>query len=577
MSGKSFGFITVVFIIIASALIGGLVGSPAQHVFSTSGKTPASRQVEESYDEAVTVVSENYADDIDYEKANQAAIQGMLSTLDPHSNFFTRADYERFRQEQDSRYVGIGVSILRHHDGVYVQSTFEGAPAARAGLRFGDRLVEVDGKDVREWTTAQVSGVVRGVRGESVTIKIERAGANAPLYKTIVRDSVPLPSIRTAYMIRPGTGYVGLAGGFTHTTADELREVIDNLQKEGLRQVVLDLRNNPGGLLDQAISVSSQFLPRDKTIVSVRGRDDEQSKVYKNIGTDPVEFPVVVLINRNSASASEIVAGAIQDHGRGLVVGETSFGKGLVQRLFPLPLGAGLTLTTAKYYTPYGRLIQRDYAGGSFYDYYARHDAASEPQPAQPGAPTLATQPNRAAPRAIPTPAPTPQPTPLPIGPAIKTAAGRVFYGGGGITPDIDVKPLDITTPARQRVFEAAFFFTRELAAGLIPGFENYRITEPQFGHALRPTDYPVNDRIIEAFRSFVSRTPELELTLAQLEAEIDYARLRIREDLVTAAYGNEAGGRVLLENDPQLLRAIDALPEARRLAENIGSGSSVN
>src|SRR5213079_3737365 len=222
--------------------------------------------------------------------------------------------------------------------------------------------------------------------------------------------------------ISPGTGYIGLVGGFQRTTDDELRDAISNLKKEGMRQLVLDLRNNPGGLLDQAIDVASEFLPRDKVIVSVKGRSEyHEAAVYKSNGSDPEDLPLVVLINRNTASASEIVAGAIQDHGRGLIVGETSFGKGLVQRVFQLAGNNGLTLTTARYYTPYGRSLQRDYSGGSIYDYYVRHDDDDVTPPAN----------NKNGP-ASPTPAaPAPHP---PTGPAVKTAAGRVFYGGGGIT-----------------------------------------------------------------------------------------------------------------------------------------------
>src|SRR6185436_4452847 len=227
----------------------------------------------------------------------------------------------------------------------------------------------------RDWTSEQVSKNVRGALGEPVTIKVQRAGSEPPLYFTLVRDAVPLPSIRNAYMIRPGTGYIGLTGGFQRSSDDELSKAMKRLGEQGMRQLVLDLRGNPGGLLDQAIDVASEFLPRGQVVVSVKGRTEySEPIVYKSTGSDPTTVPLVVLINRNSASASEIVAGAIQDHGRGLIVGETSFGKGLVQRIFQLPFNTGLTLTTARYYTPYGRSLQRDYSNGSLYDYYTRHE-----------------------------------------------------------------------------------------------------------------------------------------------------------------------------------------------------------
>ncbi|HEV3467841.1 MAG TPA: S41 family peptidase [Pyrinomonadaceae bacterium] len=559
MSSKTFWRVSAVTLLLGATLVGGLAGRRA-----FGGRGGEGRGVESAFQEALGVVAENYADPVDYEKASEAAIQGMLWSLDPHSNFFTKEQYQRLLQDQESRFTGIGVSILRHRDGVYVQTPLPNTPAARAGLRFGDRIVEVDGKDARDWTTPQVSKQVRGPEGERVQLKVERAGSEAPLYFTIVRASVPQPSIRNAFMARPGVGYVGLTGGFTQTSGEELAAALERLRGVGMRHVVLDLRNNPGGLLGQAIEVAGRFVAKGQTIVSVRGRDESEAREYKNVSVEPVDYPLVVLINRNSASASEIVAGAVQDHGRGLIVGETSFGKGLVQRVFQLPYGAGLTLTTAKYYTPYGRLIQRDYTGGSLYDYYVRQDPAADARP--PNRPTHVQPPNEAAPQ------PTPQPSPTPSGPAIRTAAGRVFYGGAGITPDYEVKPLDVATPVRARIAEESFHFVRRLVAGQVAGLEAYRLTgEPQFAGYPRPTELPVNERVVEAFRDFARRDPESGLTAAQLDAEADYARLRLRDDIITAAFGNDASGRFLLESDPQLLRALELLPEARALAENVG------
>jgi carboxyl-terminal processing protease len=567
---RKFGIVALA-IIISATIAGGMADMISKRASRTRGahKVVASHDVTDDYQEAVRVIGFEYAGDVDYEKATQAAIQGMLSTLDPHSMFFPRVEFNKLKEDQDSRLIGIGVTILRHRDGVYVQSAVEGTPAQRAGLRYGDRIVEVDGKDARDWSSEQVSKNVRGDRGEAVRIKIERAGSQVPHTFTIVREAVPLPSIRNAYMIRPGTAYIGLTGGFQHTTGDELREAFTKLKAQGMRQIVLDLRGNPGGLLDQAIEVASEFLPRGQTIVSVRGRTEyKEPYVYKSTGTDPEDFPLVVLINRNSASASEIVAGAIQDHGRGLIVGQTSFGKGLVQRVFQLPFGTGLTLTTAKYYTPYGRSLQRDYSSGSLYDYYVRHDEEDEETPAKP---SRSTNPATQPPESIttqPTPAPTPPP---PTGPAVQTAAGRVFYGGGGITPDIEIKPLQITA-LRGRIAEAAFYFTRELAAGKIPGLEAYRIEKTDYDHNLRPTDYPITERIVEAFREFVQRDGNLGLQPAQIDEEMDFVKLRIRDEVVTAAYASDAGARVLLDSDPQVLRALEALPEAKRLAESVRS-----
>ena len=554
-------------IVVVATIFGGTVGSTRKfNSLTKSGNLNSYRvgdEIEKDYNEAVTTITGNYSGDIDYEKATQAAIQGMLSTLDPHSAYFPFGEFKKLKEDQDSRFFGIGVTIVQHRDGVYIQSAVEGTPAAKVGLKYGDRILEVDGKDAREWSSEQVSKNVRGGLGEPVTIKVERAGSEAPLYFTIVRDAVPLPTIRNSYIIRPGTGYIGLTGGFQRSSDDELRQAIKKLDEQGMRQLVLDLRGNPGGLLDQAIDVASEFLPRGQVVVSVKGRTEySEPVIYKSTGSEPATVPLVVLINRNTASASEIVAGAIQDHGRGLIVGETSFGKGLVQRIFQLPFNTGLTLTTARYYTPYGRSLQRDYSSGSLYDYYTRHDPSEiEAQPsASPG--------NLNSPLALASPTPHPQ-----TGPAVKTAAGRIFYGGGGITPDIEVKE-PTNTPLRLRIAEAAFHFTRQLAAGAVSGLESYKVEKVQYGKSARVTDYPINDRVLEAFRSFVKNQPELQLTPAQVDEDLDFTKLRLREEIITASFSNDAGARVLLDSDTQVLKALDALPDAKRLAESISNGT---
>ena len=554
-------------VVLAAAVLGGTIGSGRNFNSFTSPTAKNSYRVadeiERDYNEAVSTITSNYSGDIDHEKATQAAIQGMLSTLDPHSAYFPYSEFKKLKEDQDSRFYGIGVTIVQHRDGVYVQSAVEGTPAAKQGLRYGDRIIEVDGKDARQWSSEQVSKNVRGGLGEPVTIKVERAGSEAPLYFNLVRAAVPLPTIRNSYIIRPGTGYIGLTGGFQRSSDDELSKAMKRLEELGMRQLVLDLRGNPGGLLDQAIDVASEFLPRGQVVVSVKGRTEYSDPiVYKSTGSDPTTVPLVVLINRNSASASEIVAGAIQDHGRGLIVGETSFGKGLVQRIFQLPFNTGLTLTTARYYTPYGRSLQRDYSSGSLYDYYTRHDAP-ENQPAANNTPR-----NLEAPLALASPTPHPH-----TGPAVQTAAGRVFYGGGGVTPDIEVKE-PANTPARARIAEAAFQFTRQLAAGMVAGLETYRVDKVQYGKNARPTDFPVTDRVLEAFRNFCRTQPDFQVQPAQVDEELEFAKLRLRQEIVTAAFSSDAGARVLLDSDAQILRALDALPDAKRLADAARNGT---
>ena len=561
---KKFGVVALAIVIVA-AIGGGLsrrsIGRTSPQ---TGGNLANADNVVGDYSSALSIVDINYAGNVDYEKATQAAIQGMLWTLDPHSNFFTRAEFQKLKEDQDSRFFGIGVSILQHRDGVYVQALVENTPAARSGLRYGDRIVEVDGKDAREWSSAEVSKNVRGEEGVPVLVKVERVGSPEPLEFTIKRAAVPLPSIRNSFMIRPGIGYIGLTGGFQHKTDEELNDAIVKLKSQGMRQVILDLRGNPGGLLDQAIKVASRFIPRGELITSVRGRTDyAKPDVYRSIGDETETFPLVVLINHNSASASEIVAGAIQDHGRGLMVGETSFGKGLVQKVFNLPFGSGLTLTTARYYTPYGRSLQRDYSNGSLYEYYSDHSVDDDSAGAKSNS------------RNEPGVTPSPTPTPTPSGPAFKTADGRVFYGGGGIAPDIPAKPLAVTL-LRARIAEAAFYFTRELSGGAIPGLEEYRIDKTVFGHNPRATDYPITDQVVEAFRSFLLRDAKQGLIPTQIDKELDFVKVRLRSEIITAAYAGDAGSRILLDSDLQVNRAIEVLPEAKRLANRTMPGASI-
>jgi carboxyl-terminal processing protease len=367
---------------------------------------------------------------------------------------------------------------------------------------------------------------------------------------------VPYPSIRNYFLMRDDVGYIGMTGGFQETTASELDQAIADLKKQGMKQLVLDLRNNPGGLLPQAVEVVSRFIERGQTVVSVKGRSRyAKSEELRSVGAKTENLPLVVLINGGSASASEIVAGAVQDYGRGLIVGSDSFGKGLVQRVFNLPLGTGLTLTTARYYTPFGRSLQKDYSTGSIYDYYTNHSDDSNSS-------------NNSA-------TPTPDAQPKPQGNPVTTAGGRVFYGGQGISPDLKAPALAFTN-LRFRLNEAAFFFTRQLISGQIEGLENYRVERQKFNQQLRADDFQINDKLLEAFRAFVARDKASGLTPENINSQLDYAKTRLREEMATANYSSEAGQQVLLETDPQVLKAIEALPEARKLAENIKANHSI-
>lgn len=537
---KKFGIIAVL-LVIFGAVVGGLFGKLP--VKSSADTTITPGRISADYKEALDIIDANYVGRIDHEKIAESSIQSMLWTLDPHSSFFTNEEFRKLYEEQSSQFYGIGVSILQHRDGVYVQSVIPNTPADKAGIRYGDKFVEVEGKDAKDWTSSEVSKNVRGEQGTSVNIKIERVGHKDPLAFTIVRGGVPLPSIRNYFMLNNEVGYVGLTGGFQETTSDELKQAIADLKKEGMKSLVLDLRGNPGGLLQQAREVVGEFVPKGQTVVSVKGRTQyARSEELKTLGGDPQDFPLVVMINGGSASASEIVAGAMQDYGRGIVVGSDSFGKGLVQRVFPLPYGTGLTLTTARYYTPYGRSLQRDYSSGSIYDYYTHHGEDEE-----------ATAETDVKPK--------------PAGVPVKTAGGRVFYGGRGIEPDLKAPPLAFT-PLRSRINQEAFFFVRQLVAGQIKGYESFKVDKQNYKQTVAPGDFQVSEGLLEAFRNFVAKDKLSGLTTENINSQIEYAKASIREEIATANNSSEAGQQVLLENDPQVLKAIDAVKEARKLLE---------
>lgn len=538
---SKFGIIAIAIVLIGT-VFGGIFGRLPK--ISGAGDTVTLEKVSSDYREALDVIEKNYASRINHEKVSESSIQGMLWTLDPHSAFFTAAEFRKLYEDQASRFFGIGVSILQHRGGVYIQAIVPGTPADKAGLRYGDRFLEVDGKNAEEWTSAEVSKNVRGEQGTPVNVKIERPGVEKPIDFRIIRGGVPSPSVRNYFMLGSGTGYVGLTGGFQSTTSDEVKEAIDELKRQGMKQMVLDLRNNGGGLLNEAIEVVSLFVPRGKTVVQVKGRSRySNNEELKTVSGEVNDFPLVVLINGGSASASEIVAGALQDYGRALIVGSDSFGKGLVQKVFPLPGRTGLTLTMARYYTPYGRSLQRDYSSGSLYDYYS-HGAGEN-----------------AADKSAP---------PKPAGSPVTTSGNRVFYGGQGITPDLKAPAL-AGSALRFRLNEAAFFFARQLVNGQIAGLESYRMEKQDGSHRLQASDLPITDKLLEAFKTFIGKDKALGLTAENVNSQLDYAKSRLREELASANYSTEAGAQVLLETDPQILKAVDALPESKKLFESIG------
>ncbi len=532
-------------------------GNPAETRRRERPRLEATSALEQDFVEALTLVEENYVDGskIEYNNVVKSSIIGMLRALDPHSNFYDAKEFEELRNDWRSEYFGIGATIGDRRIGeradTYILATFDGTPAAKAGLRYGDRIVEVDGQPVQGKASGEVRDKLRGPRGSVVRVTVERAANGNRETVSITRDAVNQPTVPDSYMIRPGIGYIDMTRGFNYSTAEEFQASLEALQAKGMNSLVLDLRGNPGGLLDQAVKVAERFLQRDQVILIQKGRGARGGGDRPHVSTNSTPnttTPLVVLVNRGSASASEIVAGALQDHDRALIVGETSFGKGLVQSITPLDYGTALTLTTTKYYTPSGRLIQRDYANGSLYDYYTRGQGVGGG-----GGADEAGQ--------------TGKPVDKPTGPESRTDTGRAVYGGGGIAPDEAIKPR-LITPAQQRLLDPVFAFARELVNGRISGFEAYKVQRAiDFAHDLAATDFPADDKLFNAFKEFVATKKEYNLPASQLDRQREYVARQLRYEVVTAAYGTVTATRVFVADDPQTVKAIEVLPRARELA----------
>lgn len=514
----------------------------------------ATEGIESDVAEALTVIQDNYVDGnkLVYNDVFKSSIIGMLRTLDPHSNYYDAKEFEEQRADWRSEYYGIGATIgdrkLGQTTDTYVLATFEGTPAFRAGLRFGDRITEIDGQTVKGKSSSEVRDRLRGPRGTTVKVTVERASNGEKETVEITRDAVPQPTVPDAYFIKPGVGYIDMTRGFNYTTAEEFISALDYLRSRGMNGLVVDLRGNGGGILDQAVRVAEQFLGSGQTILTQKGRGTRgMEREYKSENRSPDNTPLIVLVNRGTASASEIVAGAWQDHDRALIIGETSFGKGLVQSIMPLEYGTALTLTTSKYYTPSGRLIQRDYSNQSFYDYiYGRVNGTEDETKAQA----------------------------KPKGPETHTDTGRPLYGGGGISPDENVKARALSAP-QIRLIDPIFAFAREMVNGRVAGFNDYKVAGmPDFTRNVAPTDFVVDDKVFKAFKDYVvAHAEEYKLTDAQLDRQREFVARQLRYDLTTAAYGSVKATQVLILDDPQVSKGIDSIPRARDLASAASRG----
>ncbi|MGA8037643.1 MAG: S41 family peptidase [Candidatus Acidiferrales bacterium] len=514
------GIVVLVVVLAVSALLGGLWGPSVR---ATAADTGDLQDSVKSFTRVLSVVERNYAEPVDTDKViYEGAIPGMLRVLDPHSNFFDPKQYALFKEEQQGKYYGVGMTVQSRDNQTVVLSPFVGSPAYKAGIRPGDVIQKVDNKPCEGLTTTEVADLLKGAKGTVVHITLVREGWDKPIEVTVTRDEIPRPGVEFFTMVKPGVGYVHVKT-FNETTDQDLAEALKQLDVSKLDGLIIDLRNNGGGLLNQAVGMADMFLDKGEIVVSHRGRASQERHYIALRGNQGIEVPVIVLINGQSASASEIVSGAIQDHDRGLIVGETSFGKGLVQTQYPLSEDTALLLTTARYYTPSGRLIQRDYKNVSLYDYHYN------PQP--------------------------------PTKPEVKlTDSGRQVFGGGGITPDVVVaapKPDDF----QQTLLRRGVFYADPQGVG---DFTRYYLGEkPNVGK-----DFTVNDDVIREFRKYLDKE-KIKYTEQDIQANLIWLKWQIKREAFTSVFGLTDGYKVELQDDPQLDKAVEMIPQAKALYSN--------
>jgi carboxyl-terminal processing protease len=508
-----------------------VAGSVLQRKVGAQSSTDESqlRDSLRSFTNVYSLVEQNYAEPIEGDKADAAiydgAIPGMLRVLDPHSSFYDPKAYAKMREEQHGRYYGVGMTIQQQNNKVYVVFPFEGTPSFKAGIHPGDVIDAVDGKKVSVdgkipdglASTDMVAKALKGPRGTHVQATMIREGQAKPLVFDLIRDEIPHPSVDLAYEIRPGVGYIHLTQ-FQETTAQEVIQAVDGFGD--LKGLIFDLRGNPGGLLSQAVEVCDHLLAKGQGIVSQHGRAFPDQVYTATHGNGGRTFPIVVVVNRGTASAAEIVSGALQDHDRALIVGETTFGKGLVQTVYNLSENTGLALTTYHYYTPSGRLIQRNYSGVSLYDYYSHGGTA----------PADAT--NR----------------------EVKfTDAGRTVYGGGGINPDEKIES------PKSNHFQDALLY-KDVFFHFAPIYLSNRTVDKNF---------QVDDAVLAEFKKYLT-AQEIPWTEADLNEVMDWLKISIKDKIVTIQFGEQQGLRTRADWDPMIQKALTFLPEAQALEDNV-------
>jgi carboxyl-terminal processing protease len=514
--------------VLGPVLVAGVAFLSGGWLLQRGPTTPAEGVDPRVFGEVLSRVSHDYVDEHSQEELYKMAVEGMLYELgDPHTTFMTAAEYSDLRTQTTGEYGGVGMQIAEKSGWVTVLAPLPGTPAERAGIRAGDRIVEVEGESTAGWTDDEAVKRLRGPKGEPVHIKVARPGVDDPIPFTIVRDEIHINSVTSAYMVEPGVGLIRLSI-FAETSTDEIRKAIAQLREQGMKGLILDLRTNPGGLLDQGVSVSNLFLEPGQPIVETRGREPGETErfVARQPESVPEEMPVVVLVDEYTASAAEIVSGALQDHDRALVLGLPTFGKGSVQTLFPLSGGNFLKMTTGRWYTPSGRSIQKDHKRQGDPAALLEDDPMGEDSSA--AADTAKRQ-------------------------AYRTDSGRIVYGGGGIVPDLIVRPDTLTTAAKEFVAAASKGGNKFSDTAYRYAIEYVR------AHPSLPRDFTVTPAMMDAFYSRLGQAG-VEVTRQQYDAASSLVRSRLEYEIAFAKFGSTAASERLNEEDNLVRTAVELL-----------------
>ncbi|RIK73768.1 S41 family peptidase [candidate division KSB1 bacterium] len=483
------------------------------------------------FSEALNAVSKYYVEEVKTPALVDGAISGMLETLDPHSVFIPKDQLEDVTEKFEGHFFGIGIEFLIIKKWPTVIAPIGGSPSERLGLRAGDQIVQIDGKSSYNLNQDEIIKQLRGPRGSQVKITIQRPGFESTFDVTITRDKISIYSVEPVFMIDDQIGYIGMKR-FSKTTAEELENALLKLEAQGLKQLILDLRSNAGGYLDQAVEVADKFIERGRKIVYTRGRIPQADDDYLATDDDHHKpFPTIILIDHGSASASEIVAGAMQDWDRALIVGETSFGKGLVQTQIGLKDGSAIRVTTAKYYTPSGRLIQRPYENGHFGEYV---EAAYDDVDPNTNADSLKNR------------------------PVYQTSSGRKVFGGGGITPDVQIKWLLPTHFTVDLIVKNVFLeYAGDFASKnrqLANNFEAFKET------------WAPNERMMADFRRLLE-AKNIKFDLASWNADQNLIKLLLKKEVALHLWDRERAAQIEVHDDPQFAEVLRLFPQAEKLA----------